>query len=179
MEKCGKYQWEIWNQLNGRNPCEFRTPRSKLGVNLQKSDCYGLDSERKKVLTSSPGPLACAYIHLGVFGSVGTHLPSVKSILPYFSSPRGVAISVSFPEARIRKETVSGLVSALESCGFQRSARPLSFLWQHLLLCKMLYEWILCLQDSISWRTVYCICFLNNDYFLIFLSKFIMKLKFV
>ena len=92
MEKCGKYQWEIWNQLNGRNPCEFRTPRSKLGVNLQKSDCYGLDSERKKVLTSSPGPLACAYIHLGVFGSVGTHLPSVKSILPYFSSPRGVAI---------------------------------------------------------------------------------------
>ena len=81
-----------------------------MGVNLQKSDCYGLDSERKKVLTSSPGPLACAYIHLGVFGSVGTHLPSVKSILPYFSSPRGVAISVSFPEARIRKETVSGLV---------------------------------------------------------------------
>ena len=80
-----------------------------MGVNLQKSDCYGLDSERKKVLTSSPGPLACAYIHLGVFGSVGTHLPSVKSILPYFSSPRGVAISVSFPEARIRKETVSGL----------------------------------------------------------------------
>ena len=63
-----------------------------MGVNLQKSDCYGLDSERKKVLTSSPGPLACAYIHLGVFGSVGTHLPSVKSILPYFSSPRGVAI---------------------------------------------------------------------------------------
>ena len=81
-----------------------------MGVNLQKSDCYGLDSERKKFLTSSPGPLACAYIHLGVFGSVGAHLPSVKSILPYFSSPRGVAISVSFPEARIRKETVSGLL---------------------------------------------------------------------
>ena len=80
-----------------------------MGVNLQKSDCYCLDSERKKVLTSSPGPLACAYIHLGIFGSVGTHLPSVKLILPYFSSPRGVAVSVSFPEAQIRKETVSGL----------------------------------------------------------------------
>ena len=34
------------------------------------------------------------------------HLPSEKSILPKFSSLRGVAVSVSFP----RKETECGLV---------------------------------------------------------------------
>ena len=37
------------------------------------------------------------------------HLPSEKSILPYFSGPRGVAISVPFPEVRNRKGTESGL----------------------------------------------------------------------
>ena len=36
-------------------------------------------------------------------------LPSEKSILPYFSVPRGVAISVPFPEVRNRKGTESGL----------------------------------------------------------------------
>ena len=61
---------------------------------LWKSDTCGLDSERKKVLTSSPGPLACAFMDLGVFGSVGTHLPSEKLILPYFSSLSMVAILV-------------------------------------------------------------------------------------
>ena len=61
---------------------------------LWKSDTCGLDSERKKVLTSSPWPLACAFMDLGVFGSVETHIPSEKLILPYFSTPRGVAILV-------------------------------------------------------------------------------------
>ena len=37
------------------------------------------------------------------------HLPSEKSILPYFSGPRGVAISVPFPEVRNRKGAESGL----------------------------------------------------------------------
>ena len=80
-----------------------------MGANLWKSECYGLDSEQKKVPNSSPGALTCVLIHLGAFWSLLAHLPSQKSILPYFSSPRGVAVSVSFPEARIRKETVSGL----------------------------------------------------------------------
>ena len=80
-----------------------------MGANLWKSECYGLDSERKKVPASSPEALTCVLIHLGAFWSLLAHLPSQKSILPYFSSPRGVAVSVSFPEARIRKETVSGL----------------------------------------------------------------------
>ena len=37
------------------------------------------------------------------------HLPSEKSILPFFSGPRGVAISVPFPEVRNRKGAESGL----------------------------------------------------------------------
>ena len=66
----------------------------------------------KKVLASSPGPLACAFMDLGVFGSVGTHLPSEKLILPYFSSLSMVAVSVPFPEVGNRKGTESGLVGA-------------------------------------------------------------------
>ena len=63
-----------------------------MGANLWKSECYGLDSERKKVPASSPEALTCVLIHLGAFWSLLAHLPSQKSILPYFSSPRGVAI---------------------------------------------------------------------------------------
>ena len=43
---------------------------------------------------------------------MGVHLPGEKLILPYFSGPRGVAISVPFPEVRNRKGTESGLVVA-------------------------------------------------------------------
>ena len=76
---------------------------------LRKSDSCGLVSERKKVLASSPGALACTFMDLGVFRSVGTHFSSEKVILPYFSSPSMVAVSVPFPEARNRKGTDSGL----------------------------------------------------------------------
>ena len=64
---------------------------------------------QKFFFTSSQWPLACVLLLLAVFWCHLVNFPSEKSILPYFSSPRGVAISVSFPEARIRKETVSGL----------------------------------------------------------------------
>ena len=57
---------------------------------LQKTDCYGLNSERKKVLTSSPGPLTCLLINLSAFGSMNIHFLSEKLILLDFSSPRGV-----------------------------------------------------------------------------------------
>ena len=43
------------------------------------------------------------------FGCLLVNFPCEKSIFPYFSSPRGVATSVSFPEARNWKETESGL----------------------------------------------------------------------
>ena len=76
---------------------------------LQKSDSCGLKSERKKILTSSTCSLACLSTNLGAFCPMVVHLPSEKSILPYFSGPRGVAISVPFPEVRNRKGTESGL----------------------------------------------------------------------
>ena len=90
---------------------QFSTFLGKLEDDLWKSDSWGLDSERKKVLASSHGALACALMDLGVFGSVGTHFPSEKLILPYFSTPRGVAVSVPFREERNRKGTESGLPS--------------------------------------------------------------------
>ena len=76
---------------------------------VQKSDSHSQDSERKKVLASPNDSLACAFIDLGAFWSVVAHLPSEKSILPYFSSLSMVAVSVPFPEVRNRKGTESGL----------------------------------------------------------------------
>ena len=73
---------------------QFSTFLGKLEDDLWKSDSWGLDSERKKVLASSHGALACALMDLGVFGSVEIHFPREKLILPYFSAPRGVAILV-------------------------------------------------------------------------------------
>ena len=73
---------------------QFTVFLHKLEDDLWKSDSCGLDSERKKVLASSHGALACALMDLGVFGSVGIHFPREKLILPYFSTPRGVAILV-------------------------------------------------------------------------------------
>ena len=61
---------------------------------VQKSDSHSQDSERKKVLASPNDSLACAFIDLGAFWSVVAHLPSEKSILPYFSSLSMVAILV-------------------------------------------------------------------------------------
>ena len=57
---------------------------------LQKSDSCGLKSERKKILTSSTCSLACLSTNLGAFCPMVVHLPSEKSILPYFSGPRGL-----------------------------------------------------------------------------------------
>ena len=64
----------------------------QLQDDLQKSDSYNQVCERKKVLTSANDSLAHAFTNLGAFCPIVAHLPSAKSILPYFSSPRGVAI---------------------------------------------------------------------------------------
>ena len=82
----------------------------QLQDDLQKSDSCGQVSEQKKVLTSANDSLAHAFINLGAFCPMVAHLPSEKMILSYFSSPRGVAISVPFPEVRSCKGTESGLL---------------------------------------------------------------------
>ena len=92
MGNTGADKYEITAREIHEN--QFSTFLGKLEDDLWKSDSWGLDSERKKVLASSPGALACTLMDLGVFGSVGTHFPSEKLILPYFSSPSMVAILV-------------------------------------------------------------------------------------
>ena len=49
------------------NLVSFSTFWGKLIDDLQKSDCYGLNSERKQSLTSSHGSLACVLLLLAVF----------------------------------------------------------------------------------------------------------------
>ena len=73
------------------NLVSFSTFWGKLIDDLQKSDCYGLNSERKQSLTSSHGSLACVLLLLAVFWTLLVHFFRAKLILPYFSSPRGVA----------------------------------------------------------------------------------------
>ena len=92
MGNTGADKYEITAREIHEN--QFSTFLGKLEDDLWKSDSWGLDSERKKVLASSPGALACTLMDLGVFGSVGTHFPSEKLILPYFSSLSMVAILV-------------------------------------------------------------------------------------
>ena len=83
---------------SGRNPYELVLVQS--AQHLQESGSYTLNSERKKISTSSQPPLACVLLLLAVFWCHLVNFPSVKLILPYFSSLCMVAISVSFPEAR-------------------------------------------------------------------------------
>ena len=59
---------------------------------LEESDSHGHNSDRKKILTSSPGTLTYGNINLGVFMTLVIHLPCENSILPNFSMLRGVAI---------------------------------------------------------------------------------------
>ena len=74
----------------GRNPYELRLVQS--AQNLQKNYSYAFNSERKKISTSSQWPLAYVLLLLAIFWCHLVHFFSEKSILPYFSSPRGVAI---------------------------------------------------------------------------------------
>ena len=88
-EGCEKYWWwQIWNDFQ-RNP---KWPdwciSGQMEDDIQKSDSYGLKSERP----TSTWSLACVSTNLDAFCPMGVHLPSEKLILPYFSGPRGVAI---------------------------------------------------------------------------------------
>ena len=52
---------------------------------LEESDSHGHNSDRKNILTSSPGTLTYGNINLGVFMTLVIHLPCENSILPNFS----------------------------------------------------------------------------------------------
>ena len=88
--------WQIWYSIfwQIRPSCSVRNTLClvQFGGRPYKSDRCGHNSEWKKILTSSPGSLTYGVIDLGVFLPLVIHLPSEKSILPKFSSLRGVAI---------------------------------------------------------------------------------------
>ena len=117
VAQCSGGAGQMLEMLHPRN-MEYRPKQIQVNFtpfwcnlkdDLWKSGCCDLDSERKKVVASSNDSLACALIDLGAFGSMEVHLPSEKSIFPYFSSLSMVAVSVPFPEVRSRKGTEGGL----------------------------------------------------------------------
>ena len=73
----------------GRNTYELVLVQS--AQSLQKNDSYAFNSERNLFSTSSQWPLAYVLLLLAIFWCHLVNFPSEKSILPYFSSPRGVA----------------------------------------------------------------------------------------
>ena len=88
---------------------QFSTFFSRSKMTSRKVTATALKVNVKKFQPTSTSSLACVLTNLDAFCPMEVHLPGEKSILPYFSSPRGVAISVPFPEVRNRKGTESGL----------------------------------------------------------------------
>ena len=89
---------------------QFSTFFDRSKMTLRKVTATALKVNVKKFQPTSTSSLACVLTNLDAFCPMGVHLPGEKSILPYFSSLRGVAISVPFPEVRNRKGTESGLL---------------------------------------------------------------------
>ena len=89
-EQFGKCDGEKYEIRPGRNTYELVLVQSAW--NLQKNDSYAFNSEHKFFFTSSQWPLAYVLLLLAIFWCHLVNFPSEKSILPYFSSPRGVAI---------------------------------------------------------------------------------------
>ena len=90
---------------------QFSTFFGRSKMTSRKVTATALKVNVKKFQPTSTSSLACVLTNLDAFCPMEVHLPGEKSILPYFSSLRGVAISVPFPEVRNRKGTESGLLA--------------------------------------------------------------------
>ena len=88
---------------------QFSTFFEKPKMTSRKVTPTAVNVKVKKILTTFSCPLACVGTNLAAICPMEVHLPSEKLVLPYFSSPRGVATSVPFPEVRNRKGAESGL----------------------------------------------------------------------
>ena len=73
-----------------------------LSDHLQKSASHNPNSERKKILTSSPETWTYGNTDLAVFVPLVDHFPCENSILLDFYTPRVPTISVPISEVRIQ-----------------------------------------------------------------------------
>ena len=71
---------------------QFSTFFSRSKMTSRKVTATALKVNVKKFRPTSTSSLACVLTNLDAFCPMEVHLPGEKSILPYFSSPRGVAI---------------------------------------------------------------------------------------
>ena len=71
---------------------QFSTFFGRSKMTSRKVTATALKVNVKKFQPTSTSSLACVLTNLDAFCPMGVHLPGEKSILPYFSSPRGVAI---------------------------------------------------------------------------------------
>ena len=70
---------------------QFSTFFEKPKMTSRKVTPTAVNVKVKKILTTFSCPLACVGTNLAAICPMGVRLPSEKLILPYFSSPRGVA----------------------------------------------------------------------------------------
>ena len=73
---------------------QFSTFFSRSKMTSRKVTATALKVNVKKFQPTSTSSLACVLTNLDAFCPMEVHLPGEKSILPYFSSPRGVGLSI-------------------------------------------------------------------------------------
>ena len=143
MESCGKY--DLGNmETQGEILVDFSTFWDKLIDDLQKSDCYGLNSERKQNLTSSHGSLARVLLLLAVFNPVGPFFRA-KSILPYFFSPNQHHQCNSARAARAMYPTHVTKKNSTQQLSFGGVAPRLKTSW------FQLHCWLWCEKRNLRW----------------------------
>ena len=84
--------------------------RGKWKMTFRKVTPTALKVNVKKFRPTSTSSLACVLTNLDAFCPMEVHLPGEKSILPYFSSPRGVAILDCDSHSQAGSTTFKGIV---------------------------------------------------------------------
>ena len=89
---------------------QFSTFFSRSKMTSRKVTATALKVNVKKFQPTSTSSLACVLTNLDAFCPMEVHLPGEKSILPYFSSPRGVAILDCDSHSQAGSTTFKGIV---------------------------------------------------------------------
>ena len=89
---------------------QFSTFFEKPKMTSRKVTPTAVNVKVKKILTTFSCPLACVGTNLAAICPMEVHLPSEKLVLPYFSSPRGVAILDCDSHSQAGSTTFKGIV---------------------------------------------------------------------